>query len=121
MSRQPPLYIQDLNLKSNYENKSGKTISDKGIILLPYKMSIFERSITCSFFFMNCTHILTGTQGEKFEDMFRVKIANRGTTLKELHLKRISALRYAGVSSGSKHNFPHSAVRRDTEEPYQGV
>ena len=45
----------------------------------PYKMSIFERSVTCSFF-RNCTHILTRTQGEKFEDMFLVKIASKGTS-----------------------------------------
>ena len=31
----------------------------------PYKMSIFERSVTCSFFFRNCTHILTRTQRKK--------------------------------------------------------
>ena len=28
------------------------------------------------FFFRNCTHILTRTQGKKFEDMFLVKIAS---------------------------------------------
>ena len=32
-------------------------------------------------FFMNCTHILTRTQGEKSEDMFLVKIASKGTSL----------------------------------------
>ena len=47
----------------------------------PYKMSIFERSVTCSFFFRNCTHILTRTQREKFEDMFLVKIASKETSL----------------------------------------
>ena len=47
----------------------------------PYKMSIFQRSVTCSFFFRNCTHILTRTQGEKFEDMFLVKIASKRTSL----------------------------------------
>ena len=31
------------------------------------------------FFFRNCTHRLTRTQGKKFEDMFLVKIANKGT------------------------------------------
>ena len=36
------------------------------------------------FFFRNCTHILTGTQGKTFEDMFLVKIANEGTSLKFL-------------------------------------
>ena len=34
------------------------------------------------FFFRNCTHILTRTQGEKFEDMFLVKIASKGTSLR---------------------------------------
>ena len=33
------------------------------------------------FFFRNCTHILTRTQGGKFEDMFLVKIASKGTSL----------------------------------------
>ena len=37
------------------------------------------------FFFRNCTHILTRTQGKKFEDMFLVKIANKGTSLKLAH------------------------------------
>ena len=32
-------------------------------------------------FFRNCTHILTRTQGKKFEDMFLVKIVNKGTSL----------------------------------------
>ena len=34
------------------------------------------------FFFRNCSHILTRTQGKKFEDMFLVKIASKGTSLK---------------------------------------
>ena len=33
------------------------------------------------FFFRICTHILTRTQGEKFEDMFLVEIASKGTSL----------------------------------------
>ena len=33
-------------------------------------------------FFRNCTHILIRTRGEKFEDMFLVKIASKGTSLK---------------------------------------
>ena len=45
------------------------------------QMSIFQRSVTCSFFFRNCTHILIRTQGKKFEDMFLVKIASKGTSL----------------------------------------
>ena len=32
-------------------------------------------------FFRNCTQILTKTQGKKFEDMFLVKIASKGTSL----------------------------------------
>ena len=46
----------------------------------PYKMPILERSVPCSFFFRNCTHILTRMQGESLR-MFRVKIANKGTSL----------------------------------------
>ena len=42
-------------------------------------MSIFEKSAICSFVW---AHILTGTQEKKFEDMFLVKIANKGTSLK---------------------------------------
>ena len=33
------------------------------------------------FFVRNCTHILTRTQGKKFEDMFLFKIASKGTSL----------------------------------------
>ena len=33
-------------------------------------------------FLRNCTHILTRTQ-EKFDDMFLVKIANKGTSLSD--------------------------------------
>ena len=46
----------------------------------PYKMSIFEMSVTCSFF-RNWTHILTRNRGEKFENMFLVKITSKGTSL----------------------------------------
>ena len=38
------------------------------------------------FFFRNCTHILTRTRGEKFEDMFLVKIASKGTSLNKLNI-----------------------------------
>ena len=37
------------------------------------------------FFFRNCTHILTRTQGKKFEDMFLVKIASKGISLSRLN------------------------------------
>ena len=35
------------------------------------------------FFFRNCTHILTKTKGKKFDDVLLVKIASKGTSLKE--------------------------------------
>ena len=46
----------------------------------PYKISIFERSVTCSFF-SGIVHILTRNQGKNFEDMFLVKTASKGTSL----------------------------------------
>ena len=60
----------------------------------PYLWSIIlsvQTLIKCPFFkvgnmqdfFRNCTHILTRTQEEKFEDMFLVKIASKGTSLSE--------------------------------------
>ena len=55
-------------------------------------MSIFERSVTRNFFFKNCTHILTRTYGDKFEDMFLVKIANKGTSLICFSYVRLSYL-----------------------------
>ena len=45
----------------------------------PNEMSIFERSF--ALFSRNCAHILTRTQGEKFEDIFLVKIASEGNLL----------------------------------------
>ena len=45
-------------------------------------MSIFERSVTCSFFQELYSHI-DKNSGEKFEDMFLVKIASKGTSLTE--------------------------------------
>ena len=41
----------------------------------------FSKVGNLQFFFINCTHLLTRTQGEKFEDMFLVKIASKGTSL----------------------------------------
>ena len=46
----------------------------------PNKMSIFRRLVTCNFL-RHCTHILTRFQGEKFEDIFLVKIASKGTSI----------------------------------------
>ena len=46
------------------------------------------------FFFKNCTHILTRTQGKKFEDMFLVKIANKGTSLKSMLVFRCFSMFY---------------------------
>ena len=45
-------------------------------------MSIFERSVTCSFF-QECYSQIDKYSGEKFEDMFLVKIADKGTSLNE--------------------------------------
>ena len=47
------------------------------------------------FFFRNCTHILTRTQGQKFEDMFLVKIASKETFLKILFSNFLS--KYRGI------------------------
>ena len=44
-------------------------------------MSIFSKVGNKQFFLRNCTHILTRTQGKKFEDMFLVKIASKETSL----------------------------------------
>ena len=35
-----------------------------------------------TYFLKKCTHILTRTQGEKFEDMSLVKVASKGTSLR---------------------------------------
>ena len=43
-------------------------------------MLIFQRSVTCSFFLELYSHI-DKNSGEKFEDMFLVKIASKGTSL----------------------------------------
>ena len=45
-----------------------------------YKLSIFEKLVTCRSF-ANCTHLLTRTQEKKSEEMFLVKIENKGFTL----------------------------------------
>ena len=50
----------------------------------PYKSlqdADFSKVGNMQFFFRNCTHILTRTPEEKFEDMFLVKIASKGTSL----------------------------------------
>ena len=41
----------------------------------------FSKVGNVQFFFRNFTRILTRTQGKKFEDMFLVKIASKGTSL----------------------------------------
>ena len=67
----------------------------------PYKMSIFQRSVTCSLFFRNCSHILTRTQGKKFEDMFLVKIASKGTSLSSSFLEvHVSSFLFFGGGGG---------------------
>ena len=50
----------------------------------PYKLLQnvdFPKVGNMQFSFRNCTHISTRTQGKKFEDMFLVKIAIKGTSL----------------------------------------
>ena len=37
-------------------------------------------------FLVNCTRILTRAQGKQSEDMFLVKIANKGTSLKQQNI-----------------------------------
>ena len=39
------------------------------------------------FFFWNCTHMLTRTQGKTFEGMFLVKIASKGTSLISISIR----------------------------------
>ena len=55
-----------------------------GPSLSPYKALQnvdFSKAGSMQFFFRNCIHILTKTQGKKFEDMFLVKITSKGTSL----------------------------------------
>ena len=49
----------------------------------PYKMSIFERSVTLVFFQELYSHI-DKNSGEKFEDMFLVTIVSKGTSLRPI-------------------------------------
>ena len=73
-------------------------------------MSIFERSVTCSFFFRNCTHILTGTQGKKFEDMFLVKIASKGKKFEDMFLIKIASKGTSLSFTNKNLNKGHSHV-----------
>ena len=54
--------------------------------ILQHKMSVFERSVTCSFFQELYSHI-DKNSGEKSEDMFLVKVANKGTSLRSSEIK----------------------------------
>ena len=47
----------------------------------PYKLLIFERSVTCRFF-CGLYSSVDKNLGKKFEDVFLFKIANKGTTLR---------------------------------------
>ena len=50
----------------------------------------FSKVGNMQFFFpRNCTYILTRTQGKKFEDMFLVKIASKGTSLRWSETKNL--------------------------------
>ena len=46
-----------------------------------YSLNIYSEVGNMEFFFRNCTHILTRTQGKKFEDMFLIKVTSKGTSL----------------------------------------
>ena len=61
----------------------------------------FSKVGSMQFFFRNCTHILTRTQGKKFEDMFLVKIASKGTSLNIL----------SQAVLGPTHRFAHFFLR----------
>ena len=77
----------------------------------PYKISIFQRSVTC-IFFRNRTHVLTRTQRKVFEDMFLVKIANKGTSVR---LTKMSVTVDEDSSHEyTKYSFNMSAYKRDT-------
>ena len=59
---------------------------DEGPSLSPYKplQNVdFSKVGNMQFFFRNRTHILTRTQREKFEDMFLLKKASKGTSLNQ--------------------------------------
>ena len=71
----------------------------------PYKMSVFERSVTYSFCSRNCTHILIRTQGKKFEYMFLIKIANKGTSLKSGQHHRSRLIWTAVPISKDSHHY----------------
>ena len=62
--------LQKFKVLQKIPNKKWKGVISKS----------FE-NVTVTVFFRSCTHILTRTQGKKFEDMFLVKIASQGTSL----------------------------------------
>ena len=70
-------------------------------------MSIFERSVTCSFFPELYSHI-DKNPGEKFEHMFLVKIASKGTSLKseEVH-SGTKVLGATTIAHLHRHNGKH--------------
>ena len=49
----------------------------------------FSKVGSMQFIFRNCTHTLTRTQREKFEDMFLIKMASKGTSLSFAFFKRV--------------------------------
>ena len=80
----------------------------------PYKMSIFETSVTCSFFQELCSHI-DKNSGEKFEDMFPrgflVKIASKGTFLNKLILlKSVNNLGHVQLVQMTCHTWSESLI-----------
>ena len=63
----------------------------------PCKMFVFERSVTCSFFSRNCTHILTRSQWKRLS-MFLVIIASKGTSLRMRESNSIPSGKYKGFT-----------------------
>ena len=61
------------------------------------------------FFFRNCTHILTRTQGKKFEDKFLVKIVSKGTSLNFI-LIWPTASKVTGGGRGAGRPTPQSLI-----------
>ena len=53
-------------------------------------MSIFERSVKCSFFFQELYSHIDKKSREMYEDMFLVKVANKGTSLSDLFVNELS-------------------------------
>ena len=78
----------------------------------PYKMSIFERLVTCRVFFQELYAHIDKNSGEKFEDMFLVKIANKGNPLTIRLLLVCCSLGYMAVNIVRLAASQFSKIRR---------